>query len=62
VPCTVYRLDVATRRKQVWKVLAPADPTGVPSIGRVQITPDARSYAYGHVRQLSELFLVEGLK
>src|SRR5438128_925577 len=62
VPSTVYRLELATRLKQAWKVLAPADPTGVPSIGRVQITPDARSYAYGHVRQLSELFLVEGLK
>jgi len=62
VPCTVYRLELATRRKEVWKVLAPADLTGVPNIGRVQITPDARSYAYGHVRQLSELFLVDGLK
>ena len=62
VPCTVYRLELATRRKEVWKVLAPADLTGVPNIGRVQITPDARAYAYGHVRQLSELFLVQGLK
>jgi Tol biopolymer transport system component len=62
VPCTVYRLELATRRKEVWKVLGPADPTGVPSIGRVQIATAAGSYAYGHVRQLSELFLVEGLK
>jgi hypothetical protein len=43
-------------------MLGPADATGVPNVGRVQITPDARSYAYGHVRQVSELFLVEGLK
>jgi len=62
VPCTVYRLELSTRRKQIWKVLGPSDLTGVPAIGRVQITPDATSYAYGHVRQLSELFLVEGLK
>jgi len=62
VPSTVYRLELATRRKEVWKVLGPADATGVPNVGRVQITPDARSYAYGHVRQVSELFLVEGLK
>jgi len=61
-PCTVFRLDLATRRKEVWKVLGPADLTGVPHSGRVQITPDAKSYAYGHMRQLSELFLVEGLK
>ncbi len=62
VPCTVYRLDLATRRKEVWKVLGPADVTGVQHIGRVQITPDARSYAYGHIRQLSELYLVDGVK
>lgn len=62
VPCTVYRLELATRRKEVWKVLAPSDLTGVQHIGRVQMTPDASSYAYGHVRQLSELYLVEGLK
>jgi hypothetical protein len=61
VPCTVYQLHLATRRKDVWKVLGPTDVTGVQHIGRVQMTPDARSYAYGHVRQLSELFLVEGL-
>jgi Tol biopolymer transport system component len=61
VPCTVHRLELATRRKEVWKVLGPADPTGVPNVGRVQIAPDASSYAYGHVRQLSELFLVDGL-
>jgi len=61
-PCTVYRLELGTRRKDVWKVLGPADPTGVPHSGRVQITPDASSYAYGHIRHLSELFLVDGLK
>jgi len=62
VPCAVYRLDVVTRRKELWKMLRPADLTGVPHIGRVQITPDAKSYAYGQIRQLSELYLVEGVK
>jgi Tol biopolymer transport system component/tRNA A-37 threonylcarbamoyl transferase component Bud32 len=62
VPCTVYRLDLATRRKEIWKMLRPSDLTGVPHIGRVQITPDAKSYAYGQIRQLSELYLVEGVK
>jgi eukaryotic-like serine/threonine-protein kinase len=62
VPCIVYRIDLATRRKEVWKVLAPSDLTGVQHIGRVQITPDAKSYAYGHIRQLSELYLVDGVK
>jgi len=62
VPCTVYRLDLATRRKEVWKVLSPPDLTGVPHIGRVRITPDAGSYAYGHIRHLSEMYLAQGVR
>jgi dipeptidyl aminopeptidase/acylaminoacyl peptidase len=62
VPCTVYRLDLATRRKEIWKLLSPADPTGVLSIGRVRITPDASSYAYGQVRHFSEMFLAQGVR
>jgi Tol biopolymer transport system component len=62
VPCTVYRVDLATRRKEVWKVLGPSDLTGVPHIGRVQITPDGSGYAYGHIRLLSELYLVQGVR
>ena len=62
VPCTVYRLDLATRRKEVWKVLSPPDLTGVPHIGRVRITPDAGSYAYGHIRHLSDMYLAQGVR
>jgi hypothetical protein len=46
----------------VWTARLASDLTGVPHIGRVQITPDAKSYAYGQIRQLSELYLVEGVK
>jgi hypothetical protein len=43
-------------------MLSPADPTGVPHIGRVRITPDARSYVYGQIRHLSEMYLVQGVR
>jgi Tol biopolymer transport system component len=62
VPCTVYRLDLITRRKEIWRVLSPPDLTGVLSIGRVRITPDARSYVYGQVRSFSEMYLAEGVR
>jgi hypothetical protein len=41
--------------------LRPPDPSGVTSILRVVMTPDARSYAYTYVRAISALYLVEGV-
>jgi serine/threonine protein kinase/Tol biopolymer transport system component len=62
LPCTVYRVDIATGKRTVWKVLVPADAAGVDSIGGVNITPDEKSYVYTYTRLLSDLYEVEGLK
>ncbi len=58
----VYRLDLSTRRKELWKELGPPDLTGVFRISHIVLTPDARSYAYSIWHARSELYLVEGLK
>ena len=55
-------LDLATGRKQPWKVLSPADPAGVTVVQLVYLTPDGRAYVYVYDRSLSDLFLVKGLK
>jgi Tol biopolymer transport system component len=62
VPAKVYRLDLSTGRKDLWKELGPADLSGVSSVVFIVITPDARSYAYTYNNRLSNLYLVEGLK
>jgi len=62
VPAKVFRLDLATGKREPWKDLAPADPAGVWSMVSVMLTPDGKSYAYGFSRSLSELYIVEGLK
>ncbi len=62
VPANVYRLDLATAKKTVWKQIAPLDPTGVSTIGPILITPDGKTYVYGFHRTLGDLYLVEGLK
>ena len=62
LPAKVFRLDVATGQKQLWKELIPADSAGVTDIGPILITPDAKTYVYEYGRTLSDLFLVEGLK
>jgi eukaryotic-like serine/threonine-protein kinase len=62
VPAKVYRLDLATGKKTVWKQIAPLDPTGVSTIGPILMTPDGKTYVYGFHRTLGDLYLVEGLK
>jgi hypothetical protein len=62
LPFKVDRLDPATGRRQLWKEIAPADPSGVTTLTRVILTPDARWYAYTYIRSLSNLYLIEGLK
>ena len=59
---SIALLDLATGKKQPFKVLSPADPAGVDSIGYAYLTPDGRGYVYDYNRRLSDLFLVEGLE
>jgi Tol biopolymer transport system component len=62
VPAKVYRLELATGKKTVWKQIAPLDPTGVSTIGPILMTPDGKTYVYGFHRTLGDLYLVDGLK
>ena len=61
----VYRLDLSSGQRKLWKVLAPADPAGVTNIASdsgFRLTPDGRGYAFTYWRDLAALYLAEGLK
>ena len=62
VPAKVYRLDIATGQKDLWKELMPFDAAGVVSVSPPLIAPDGNAYAYAYIRTLSDLYLVDGLK
>jgi len=62
VPQKIYRFDPATGEKQLWKELAPVDRAGVYNVSVFRVTPDTRWYVYSYVRDLSDLYMVEGLK
>ena len=62
LPAKVFRLEIKTGQKMLWKQLMPMDPAGVNIISPILVTPDGKSYVYGHRRLLSDLYLVEGLK
>jgi eukaryotic-like serine/threonine-protein kinase len=62
LPAKVYRLDLNTGQKKLWRELMPPDPAGVEYVGPILPTPDGKAYVYGYRRMLSDLYLVEGLK
>ena len=61
MPASIYRIELATGERVFWKQLMPPDPVGVHEMLRILLTPDLRGYVYTYTRDLSELYLVEGL-
>jgi dipeptidyl aminopeptidase/acylaminoacyl peptidase len=62
LPARVFRLDIKTGQRTLWRQLMPSDPAGVETIGPILLSPDAKTCVYGYHRTLSDLYLVEGLK
>lgn len=58
----IYRVQLSTGTRELWKDLAPADRAGVIAIqaGRtgVRLTPDGKTYVYTYWTAFSELYLV----
>src|SRR5262249_20657907 len=61
-PARIFKIDVATSRREPWKAIPPADRSGLIAIDNIVMTPDARSYAYSYTRILTSLELAEGLR
>jgi len=53
---TIYRFDLSTSKREIWKEIRPADPAGLLSVGRFYVTPSGNAYAYGATRYLSALY------
>ena len=58
----VYRVDLATGKRELWKTINAPDPAGITGIAPVIVVMDGKAYAYGVTRILSNLYLVDGLK
>lgn len=58
----VFRVDIATGRRELWKTLVPPDRAGITAIYPIGITADDKHYAYSLQRRLDDLYLVSGIK
>jgi len=54
---TIFRVDLATGHRELWKEVQPSDPAGILSISHFYITPSGNAYAYHTGRILSALYL-----
>ena len=61
-PVKIYRLNIMTGQRQLFKELNPMDMTGLCGLGHIILSEDGRSYIYGYTRLLSDLYMVRGLK
>ena len=57
----VFRLELSTGKREIWKEIFPPDPAGFHGIAYVQVALDGKAYVYLYSRFLSDLYLVEGL-
>ncbi|HQT95061.1 MAG TPA: hypothetical protein PK435_10550, partial [Thermoanaerobaculaceae bacterium] len=62
MPAPVDALELKTGKRTPLLKLLPPDPVGISGIQGVKMSPDGSAYAYNVIRQLSELYMIEGLK
>jgi Tol biopolymer transport system component len=62
-PPAIWQIDLASGRRTLWQEIAITDPAGFDlNWLRVELSDDGKSYVYGYMRQLSDLYLAGGLK
>ncbi len=62
LPARVLLVDTETGHREVWKEFMPADPAGITVVGPRAISADGKTILFVYGRDLSELYLAEGLK
>ena len=58
----LYQLDLATGKRELITILAPSDIAGVTTIVNARVTADGKTFGYSFSRELSDLFLVDGVR
>ncbi|HEY6052147.1 MAG TPA: WD40 repeat domain-containing protein, partial [Thermoanaerobaculia bacterium] len=58
----IYRIELATGDRALWKEIAPPDPAGFVGITSFFFADDARSYVYSYQRIMADLYLVSALE
>jgi hypothetical protein len=61
LPVKIWRIDLETGERKLFRELSPPDTTGVEGIANARMTPDGKALAYSYYQRLSRMYTVEGL-
>ena len=61
LPVKMWRIDLATGARMLFREISPLDATGVEGIATARMTPDGRALAYCYYQRMSRMYTVEGL-
>ncbi len=62
LPRRVYKLNLATGRKEFFRTFGPPDLTGISTMSLPKFSRDGAVYTYGYRQFLSDLYVVDGIK
>lgn len=62
IPAQLYRVNLATGKREEWRRLKPADAAGAMAVEHVQVTPSGNALAYTYFQFDARLFVVDGLR
>ena len=62
LPARVFRIDLRSGQRTLWREFAPASPAGVVGTIDPAVTPDGSAWAYAVLRHINDLYLVDGLR
>ena len=57
VEATIFRVELNSGKREVWKLIRPADPAGILSLRSFFVTPPGSAYTYSASRSLSSLYV-----
>ena len=62
LPARIYRVDLQSGERTVWREIVPPDPTGIFRIGRVRTNSNGSAHGYVYYMHLMDLHVLSGLK
>ncbi len=61
IPARIFRVEVATGKRELWHAVTPRNSSGVSGINSLQLSEDGRSLAISYVRMSAELYIARGI-
>ncbi|HXH91758.1 MAG TPA: protein kinase [Thermoanaerobaculia bacterium] len=58
IPAMLYKIDLASGTRTLWREAMPADPSGLINVGPILVTPDGATTVYSYTRLLSDLYVI----